>query len=483
MMRRIGFVMMILVSLQISAGHEIEYRVSPLGNLVYQLDCMAQVSRFQCSKQSFTELWQSEIKAVADDAVMLEQWQSLRTKLDDTVEFIKTPDVKMATSPNFPINASNQLNVLEQTRIMAFATGSVDAYRQHIELLLSPSHVQAELKILNHFFPRFEFWFKSQQAGLDEFVTDANKLTEELNINQLLSDMRIFYQSELPADLILPVYLIAHPQAKAHSSGLVFGQNSLIEVLKGEQASDRLAVVIHEIAHFYHERASLDHHMMTMNFFTGSKSKTGKVGYYLFNEALASAIGNGLLEQRMNEPAYFERYLAYPMSFYANQGIDQAGKAALPLVTKQIENKQSINPEFLQALDATWSQALKDLKDTPAERLRHVGIIDLTQREDDLINQMFNLLRPSSANINDGAELDSEKFVLNRYPKLDVIILANSWEQLEPFNIDGLELKNQPAEGIHTFTNDEGAVRLFIVSHSSEFMINSLTELLSKPTF
>jgi len=36
-----------------------------------------------------------------------------------------------------------------------------------------------------------------------------------------------------------------------------------------------------------------------MAFFTGNNSLSGKIGYYLFNEAMATSIGNGLLEQLM----------------------------------------------------------------------------------------------------------------------------------------------------------------------------------------
>lgn len=465
-----------------TAKHSIEYRVSPVGNLVYQLDCLTQVARFRCSQPDFQALWQGDIQAHADDAAMLAQWLDLRSQLDETIELVEQPQVTMLTSPNFPINAANTLNVLEKVRIMAFTANTVADYQHTSGLLLSPSHVHAEAVILGHFWPRFEMWFKQQEAGLNEFVTQAEALSNQVKLDELLSAMRIFYRSDLPTDLILPVHLIAHPQVQAPTSGLVFGQHSLIEVLKGEQAARRLAVVVHEIAHFYHERAPLDHHLNTMNHFATAESQTGLVGYYLFNEALASAIGNGYLEQRLNSPEYYDKYLAYPLSFYNNEGIDTASKAALDLVTSYITDNRAMDEAFLQNLDALWGTALKDLKDSPKERLRHVGMVLLGTGQDALINELFGLLRPASAHINHGSDADQANFVLNRYARLDAVIVAESWDQVTDLNLPGFKPATQSDEPV-ILTTPSGAVRVILVSEDQTNVLQMMQSVLSQPTF
>ncbi|WP_223788765.1 hypothetical protein [Marinicella meishanensis] len=473
---------LLLYTSWVMASHTIEYRVSPVGNLVYQLDCKAQVARFRCSQSDFQALWQGEIQADEADAAMLQQWQVLRSQLDETIELEEQPAVAMVTSPNFPINAAQVLNVLEKVRIMAFEAPTLTEYQRLSGLLLSPSHVQAEQAILQHFWPRFASWFNQQQAGLQSFVTEAETLSEQVQLDQLLSAMRTFYRAQLPSELVLPVHLIAHPQVQAPTSGLVFGQHSLIEVLQGEKAAQRLAVVVHEIAHFYHERATLDHHLKTMNHFSQAESPTGLVGYYLFNEAMASAIGNGYLEQRLSSPEYFAKYLAYPLSFYANAGIDTASKAALDLVTEYLKQNRAVDTEFLQRLDAIWGTSLKDLRDSPSERLRHVGMVILGDDQDALINELFGMIRPSSAHINHGSDVQDPDFVLHRYARMDAVIVAESWDQVTKLNLPGLPT-TPPHEEAVVVKTPAGAVRVILVSPNQDAVISMLQTILAQPHF
>ena len=471
-----------LASTQAVANHTIEYRVSAVGNLVYQLDCMAQVARFRCSQPDYQALWQGDIAADAQDGPMLAQWQSLRSRLDETMELVEQPTLDMVTSPNFPINAAHSLNLLEKVRIMAFEAATLGEYERLSGLLLSPSQVHAEMTVLRHFWPRFEPWFEQQRAGLNAFVSQAEALSKQVKLDQLLGAMRVFYRAELPTELVLPVHLVAHPQANAPTSGLVFGQHSLIEVLKGETAAQRLAVVVHEIAHFYHERASLDHHLNTMNHFTQAASKTGLVGYYLFNEAMASAIGNGYLEQQINSPEYFAKYLAYPLSFYANEGIDTAGKAALALVTEYLEQNRAMDDAFLQRLDSIWATALKDLKDSPKERLRHVGLVLLGENQDALINELFGLIGPSSAHINHGSDASDAGFVLNRYARLDAVIVADDWQQVAALNLPQFTPPADANEALILKTPN-GAVRVILVSPNHPTVISMLQSVLEQTQF
>ena len=97
----------VVFPLQAWGEHEIKYRISPLGNLVYQLDCMAQVARFQCSRGDFNHLWQSAIEAGENDAKMLQKWHELRAQLDESIEFGDGEDMPMVTTANYPMNAAN----------------------------------------------------------------------------------------------------------------------------------------------------------------------------------------------------------------------------------------------------------------------------------------------------------------------------------------------------------------------------------------
>lgn len=469
-----------LLSPVVSAKHSIDYQVSAIGNLIYQLDCITQPAMFPCSDASFTALWESELQSHDQDKVLLERWRNSRTKLDKNVEYVELPKLDLLTSPNFPINANNSMNVLDQVRIMAFASQDLNGYVEQLRHWRSINDVAEETLILNHFWPRFNTWFINQKPALELFMSDAEALSKEHDIDGLLTAMQIFYRSDLPDDLVLPVYLVAHPDTSAPTSGLVFNENSLVEVLKGESARSRLAVVIHEIAHFYHERAPLSVHVDHMRHFINNKSSVGKIGYYLFNEAMATAIGNGLLEQRMQSSEHFDKYQQTPLSFYNNKGIDMAAKSAFELVKKQINNMQAIDNVFLTTLDRQWTQDLKQIKDNPQQLLRHMGLIILEDNYNDMVNEVLGTIRPSSAQINTAVDINNpDKLAINKYLLLDSLILAKDWQQVQALKVDGLKTIDKQQTGLTDHTSKDGVHYFIIVSQDKADIMKYVDRLLA----
>ncbi len=462
------------------ATHRITYQISPMGNLIYQLDCMAAVAHFRCSQVDFKALWQQTTWQDDGDQAMLEQWQQLRQALDQTIDLDKQDQVSFKTSPNFPVNASSRVSLLERIRLVAFETAEPAAYQQALGLWLPPKRVSAEMVVINHFWPRFKPWFVQQTPDLHRFVKEAEVLSEQIDIDQILTLMRGFYQADLPENMALPVNLIAHPKTQARTSGLVFGKSSLIEVLQGEKAADRLGVVVHEIAHYYHESAPIEHHITVMDYFMDPTSKVGKVGYYLFNEAMATVIGNGLVEQKIQSQERFERFKAHPMSFYADPGIDAAAKSGLGMIAAGFYQGLRIDESLLQQLDQAWSQSLQDLIKKPAYQLRHMGLIIIG---DDSLhaagNEVFAVVAPSSAQMHTFSPDDEiNTDMLKRYSHLDQIIMVSDASQLTRLGIQLPEQhKNQPNAVF--IEKSQARTLVVMVTQSPEFALEKLKTLMA----
>jgi hypothetical protein len=429
-------VILLLLATSSMAKHSLEYQVSPVGNLIYQLDCITKPSHFSCAQADFIALWEGEIKSQQDDQKYLDMWLESRQALDQNVTFSTENSVSFKTSPNFPTNAGNKINLLERIRVMAFKAETLKSYADLLELWLPEKRVADEIRVLEYFWPRFDAWYKAPQKDMERFVKEAEILTQKLNLSQTLDAMRVFYHSQLPADMVLPVNLIAHPKAQGHTSGLVYGKNSLIEVLQGEKAADRMAVVVHEIAHFYHETAPSEHHQMVMDYFLSDDAQSGKVGYFLFNEAMATAIGNGMIEQAMKSTEYFTRYLAHPMSFYADEAIDAAAKSSFELVKDAFAQGSAVDKKFLIALDAQWHTDLNQLLKKPRNLFRHVGIMIMNESLHELSQEIFSVVRPSSAQLNTFTKNEViTDSLLDKFSDLDVIIIAASVNELQSLKL------------------------------------------------
>ena len=149
-------VILLLLATSTVAKHSLEYQLSPVGNLVYQLDCITKPSHFSCAQADFIALWQGEIKSQQDDQKYLDMWLESRQALDQNVTFPIENSVSFKTSPNFPASVGNKINLLERIRVMAFKADSLKSYADLLELWLPESRVADEMRVLEYFWPRFD---------------------------------------------------------------------------------------------------------------------------------------------------------------------------------------------------------------------------------------------------------------------------------------------------------------------------------------
>ena len=68
-----------------------------------------------------------------------------------------------------------------------------------------------------------------------------------------------------------------------------------------------------------------------MQAFADSKHPAAMLAWGLLNEALATALGNAIVQERLDSKEA-ARLLAKPRGLYAEEAVDKAAKAALPLV-------------------------------------------------------------------------------------------------------------------------------------------------------
>lgn len=125
----------------------------------------------------------------------------------------------------------------------------------------------------------------------------------------------------------------------------------VVEVRDGDTPSRRADVVVHELAHLLYERAGLEDEPLIYRAFFTPSLPTAAQGWDLLNEGLATAIGQGVLQELVN-PKEFADSLIKSNSWYVNSDIDAFAKAVFPLVKAAMAQKQTllqIMPEIRQA--------------------------------------------------------------------------------------------------------------------------------------
>ncbi len=179
----------------------------------------------------------------------------------------------------------------------------------------------------------FDTWWKSQALPRGTpFARSIEALLAAPAVANALARIERFYAPELDGSL-LRISLMARPGlGEASTSGQQVEGTSVVEFLPDERPEDRIDVVIHELCHFLFDSPSDAAFAELQKRFLVRGHASSIAAYNLLNEALATALGNGMIGRAVMAPERFAAWQAKEGSFYNNPNIDRAGKALLPIL-------------------------------------------------------------------------------------------------------------------------------------------------------
>lgn len=301
-------------------------RASPVGNLVYQLDCLAK--RIACSRPMFEAHWRPSW--TTDDDRVLAEWADVRRAYDVTTPLAEVGPPRRTTFP-LPERA---FELGKHVRIASLVAEDPRAWSTNLALLLDPSHVSVLERGYRHFAPRFErWWAEAGGASAERFLDGLHGVLANGEVGHLVDEVARFYGAQLSPGTTIVFDVIAAPKSDHRSSTAEqIANHSVIEVLEGTMPEARLGVVTHELFHFFHNSRTREAEAALIDRFTGSSDPLATVAYGLLDESLATMLGNGLVASRI-DPTFGER-ATRPRSFYQDDGIDRTAKALFARVNE-----------------------------------------------------------------------------------------------------------------------------------------------------
>lgn len=219
-------------------------------------------------------------------------------------------------------------------------------------------------------------------------IKDKTRELEGLSpkLNQLFDKFKIFYGSTW--DKSIPFNLAIYPiegnrgqtTATPHVNSLEMGF-----LTKEDDNFELLSIGMHEMCHVLYDEQSLIKQQRIDSVFTDSTNNYYKLAYRYFDEALATALGNG----------YAYKSLANELDsseWYNDRYINLYSKALYPLVEEYLNQNRFIDKEFiLRSIDVfrkTFPNAIYDIEpllinvdvyfdaDTDQERHNVSGILN-----------------------------------------------------------------------------------------------------------
>lgn len=345
-------------------------RASPVANLTYQLDCMAYLEH--CSRAAYRALWGEKLQWGAEDDKRLEAWRALKLAYQGTIRF-EEEGTEMA--PGFPLLQDPVVQLEEKVRIAALQARTMDELGANLRLVMRPPDAARAVEILSALWPRFLGWWES--AGLataGPFIDQSAALIEAQGLVEFTLKVARFYQARLPRRAVVPIHVMVRPRTdQGSSNGERLEDQALIEVIEGERAEDRMDVVAHELFHYFHASADLAQAAALARGFVTAAHPASVAAAALVDEALATALGNGLVGRMLTPPEKFARCLARDECLYNDRVVDRAAKALMPVVERYLaEGKTLFSPSF--PADFLEAAALVLAEAGPALYLRTVTV-------------------------------------------------------------------------------------------------------------
>jgi hypothetical protein len=390
--RRLTLLVLTFVSLTISfptfAKTKINVHFSEMSNFTYQLDCVSRVSNI-CSLGPYGDLWNQKIIKSNEDEELLSQWRSLSLMYDRQTS-LKNLDPAILSGPKLGPKLSTKI------KFAGHQATSLADYSKRLELLMLPDHKIQAMKIVTHFYPRFQIlWKEVNNSNSRSFVNKMNVLLKNHKIQTRLDQFIHFYQANLSDDLAIEMYFEYRPQSKTSSSGQNYENYSAIEFSKDEKPEDRVDVLIHELCHFLLEISNPTSFLEFEKKFLSLKSTAALGARNLLDESLATVFGNVMISQIVLPNQKFSKLMAHPVGFYNNKHINGSAVALLPLLDKHLANKGTIYSEnflndYVSVMSIRWAGELE----SPAIQLMRVSIVidsDIASDIPRVIRQYFKV--------------------------------------------------------------------------------------------
>jgi len=261
------------------------------------------------------------------------------------------------TIDEYPDSRRQQRSTYDLMVIAAVKSTSLTAFQDN-SIGIIPNSLHADLfRILNeaeHYYDRI-IW-NEYQAPLAGQVTALKQYEPKANV--LFQQFKQFYNSGWSDNIPFHITLVPIPGSSGSSTATPHANSLCVGVLTGKKDYlGTMAVAMHEMCHVLYDeqRSAFQHHLDSA--FKTSTSPYRNTAYDFFDEALATALGNGWAYQ----------YIAGHVdttAWYNNTYIDGFAHAIYPMVVDYLEHKKTIDPAFInKAIDLfgkTFPNALTD---------------------------------------------------------------------------------------------------------------------------
>lgn len=261
---------------------------------------------------------------------------------------------------DIPIGSGSELegrpaerNVKDLIKMAAVKSDGVEEFADRITGMLAEAQRTELLSIMKAAAPYYD---KIIWNGTKDSIADkAEKLKEYVpQMTKAFEQLNHFYRGQYPSDQDFVVCIYPIPGNQGHTTATPHGNTLLMGAFtEGKDFANRTGVAVHELCHILYRSQSEAFQWELENWFLQNTSQHARLAYSYFDEALATACGNGWAYEKLTGETEEGDWYAEP---YTNG----FGQALYPLVDEYLNEGSELDSAFVNSAIEIFAKAFPD---------------------------------------------------------------------------------------------------------------------------
>jgi len=323
-----------------------------------------------------------------------------------------------------------------------------------------PNKILSDLaQCISEFTPIYnELIYNPNKEKFEKQLEEITKYSNEHQIESYFEMGLLFYNSNWDNSIPFNIAFYPLPNSKGFTAQAFC--NNFISAIQTDLKSYQVlfSVMLHETFHIIYDEESLEVKIEIDSYFRESKSKCSNYAYQIMNEALATALGNGYVYEKLDGKIDTQ-------DWYNKKYINQIAKQIYPLVKEYIDQKKSIDKNFIdnyiKIYEVNFPNWINELDNIMTYRY----VISENEKDFTTINQMFRY-RSRTEYEDQITESSIEK--MQKTPLTKVIIISrNNAEKLKLIKSKFAALKNWRFDADKEFSE-----KIFLEDKSQLIIVN-----------
>ncbi|AZA80231.1 hypothetical protein EG347_11050 [Chryseobacterium sp. G0186] len=293
--------------------------------------------------------------------------------------------------------------------------------------------LQSLTEIISAFTPVYnELIYIPNKGQFEPQLKDLSQYSREKNLEDYFQTGLSFYHSSWDASIPFEIALYPLPNSTGFTAQAFY--NNFISAVQTnlKDYKSLFSVMLHETYHILYDEQSLEVKKEMDQNFKKNPSKYSNYAYQLLNEALATALGNGYVYEKLNGKAD-------PNDWYNSQYIDLMAKQIYPTVKEYIALKKPIDQNFVDTYIRLYETHFPNWIDELDHIMTYRYILSENRKDFNMIRQMYPS-RSSEESETEISLLSLEKMKKTPLTKI-IIVSQNNNEKLSLIKSQFKELK------------------------------------------